>query len=64
VEHEGGFEVEPVCILDQKFKGLRNRAIDLVKVQWTCYSLEDATWEHEEAMWEEYSQFFADFEGI
>jgi len=28
----------------------------MVKAQWSCYSPEDATWEHEEGMWEEYPQ--------
>jgi hypothetical protein len=41
---------------------LRNKSIGLVKVQWTCYGPEDAMWEHEETMWEEYPQFFANFE--
>jgi hypothetical protein len=50
VEHEGGFRVEPVHILDRKVKLLRNKAIGLVNVQWTCYDPEDATWEHEENM--------------
>jgi hypothetical protein len=45
VEHEGDFRVEPVRILDQKVKIIRNKSIGLVKVQWTCCSLEDATWE-------------------
>jgi hypothetical protein len=35
VEKEGTFQVHLVCILDQKIKQLRNRAIELVKVQWT-----------------------------
>jgi hypothetical protein len=35
---------------------LRNKAIGLVKVQWTCYGPEDATWEHDQNMWEEYPQ--------
>jgi hypothetical protein len=35
VEQEGTFQVHLVCILDQKIKQLCNRAIDLVKVQWT-----------------------------
>jgi hypothetical protein len=62
VEHEGDFRVELVHILDWKFKVLRNRAIDPVKVQWTCYDPEDSMWEHKETMQEEYSQFFANFE--
>jgi hypothetical protein len=54
VEHKGNFQVKLVCILDRKVKVLRNKAIGIVKVQWTCYGLEDATWELEENMWEEY----------
>jgi hypothetical protein len=54
--------VEIVCILDQKFKVLRNNSIGIVKFQWTCYSPEDATWDHEENMWEEYPQIFDNFE--
>ena len=56
VEDEGDFRVEPVCILDRKVKVLRNKAIGLVKVQWTYYGPEDATWEHKENMREEYPQ--------
>jgi hypothetical protein len=35
VEQEGTFQVHPVCILDRKIKKLWNRAINIVKVQWT-----------------------------
>jgi hypothetical protein len=35
VEQEGSFQVHPVRILDRKIKQLWNRAIGLVKVQWT-----------------------------
>jgi hypothetical protein len=51
VEQEGAFQVHLVCILDWKFKPLWNQAIGIVKVQWTWYGPEDATWEHEDAMW-------------
>jgi hypothetical protein len=50
VKHEGDFQVEPICILEQKFKLLMNKSIWLVKVQWTYYGHQDATWEHEENM--------------
>jgi hypothetical protein len=53
--------VHLVCILDQKRKQLWNRSIGLVKVQWTWYSPEDATWEHEDAMQAEYQHLFEDF---
>jgi hypothetical protein len=50
VEQEDAFQVHPVRILDQKVKQLQNQAIRLVKVQWTWYGPENATWEHEDAM--------------
>jgi hypothetical protein len=62
VEQEGAFQVHPMCILDQKIKQLCNRAIMLVKVQWTWYGPEDTTWEHEDAMQAEYPHRFEDFE--
>jgi hypothetical protein len=34
VEHEGDFHVEPVHILDRKFKVIKNKTILMVKVQW------------------------------
>jgi hypothetical protein len=61
VEQEGTFQVHPVRILDWKIKQLRNRSIGIVKVQWTWYSPEDATWEHEDAMREKYPHRFEDF---
>jgi hypothetical protein len=51
-----------VCILEQKSKVIRNKSIILVNIQLTYYGPEDATWEHEESMLEEYLQSFANFE--
>jgi hypothetical protein len=53
--------VHSVRILDRKIKQLQNRAIGLVKVQWTWYGPEDTTWEHEDAMKEKYLHLFEDF---
>ena len=61
VEQEDAFQVHPVHILDRKIKQLWIRAIRLVKVQWTWYSIEDVTWEHKDAMRVEYSHLFEDF---
>jgi hypothetical protein len=33
----------------------------MVKVHWTCYGPKDATWEHEDAMQEEYPHLFGVF---
>ncbi|XP_012437643.1 uncharacterized protein LOC105763818 [Gossypium raimondii] len=43
------FEEEPVQILDREVKVLRKKSIPLVKVLWHNHSLEEATWEPEEA---------------
>jgi hypothetical protein len=56
--------VHPMGILDRKNKQLWNRAIGIVKVQWTWYGLEDATWEHEDVMWAEYPHVFENFEKL
>ena len=58
VEPEGGFQVQPVGILDKKVIMLQNRAIGQVKVQWRHFSPIDATWELEDEMRKEYPHLF------
>jgi hypothetical protein len=41
VDQEITFQVYSVCIMNHKIKQLQNRAIDLVKVQWTWYGTKD-----------------------
>jgi hypothetical protein len=64
VEPEGVLQVNHVHILDRKNKQLQNRAIGLVKVQWTWYGPEDVTWEHEDVMRVEYPHLFENFENL
>jgi hypothetical protein len=64
VEQEGVLQVHHVHILDQKRKHLWNQVIGLVKVQWTWYGPEDATWEHEDVMRAKYPHLFEDFENL
>jgi hypothetical protein len=64
VEQEGVLQVHHVRILYRKSKQLQNRAIGLVKVQWTWYGPKDATWEHEDAMRARYPHIFEYFENL
>jgi hypothetical protein len=58
VETKGEFQVQPMRILDRKLKIIQNSIIEMVKVQWTYYGPEDATWDIEYAMRVEYPQIF------
>jgi hypothetical protein len=64
VEQKISFQVHLVRILNRKRKKLWNRAIGLVKVQWTLYGTEDATWEYDDAMREKYLHRFEYFGNI
>ncbi|XP_040955919.1 uncharacterized protein [Gossypium hirsutum] len=52
------FEEEPVQNLDREVKVLRKKSIPLVKVLWRNHNSEEATWEPEEAMREQYAHLF------
>ncbi|KAL5786007.1 hypothetical protein ACOSQ2_008399 [Xanthoceras sorbifolium] len=52
------YEEEPVEILDREIKELRNKKIPLVKILWRNHNVEEATWESEEVMRQQYRQLF------
>ena len=52
------YEEELVEILAREVKELRNKKIPLVKVLWRNHKTEEATWESEETMWQQYLQLF------
>ncbi len=52
------YEEEPIRILAQKVKELRNKKIPLVKVLWRHHNTEEATWESEETMRQQFAQIF------
>ena len=52
------FEEEPVQILDRDVKVLRRKSVPLVKVLWRNHGREEATWEPEEAMQQQYPHLF------
>ncbi|KAA3470819.1 DNA/RNA polymerase superfamily protein [Gossypium australe] len=59
------YEEEPIKIMAQEVKQLRNKDIALVKLLWQKHGVEEATWESEEAMREQYPDLFTGkiFEG-
>ena len=52
------YEEEPVDILAREVKELQNKQIPLVKVLWGNHKIEEATWESEEVMRQQYPQLF------
>ena len=52
------YEEEPVAILAREVKELLKKRIPLVKVLWRNHKIEEATWESEEFMRQQYPQLF------
>ena len=52
------YKEELVEILPLEVRELRNKQIPLVKVLWRNHKTEEATWESEEAMQQQYPQLF------
>ena len=50
------YEEEPVEIMAREVKDLQNKKIPLVKVLWRNHKTEEATWESEETMRQQYLQ--------
>jgi hypothetical protein len=53
------YEERPVQILDRKEQVLRTKRIPVVKVLWRSQTVEEATWEPEEAMRAKYPHLFS-----
>ncbi|KAL6125183.1 hypothetical protein ACLB2K_073242 [Fragaria x ananassa] len=58
LQKDFSYEEEPVQILNRKEQVLRNKTIPLVKVLWTSHQVEEATWESEEQMRQQYPYLF------
>ncbi|KAJ9159693.1 hypothetical protein P3X46_025175 [Hevea brasiliensis] len=52
------YKEEPIRILAREVKELRNKQIPLVKVLWRHHNTEEATWENEEMMRQQFPQLF------
>ena len=51
-------EVQPVAIMDQEMKQLRNKVIPMVKVLWRSDIIEELTWETKAFMRNHYPYLF------
>ena len=58
VQEDLSYESQPIQIIDQEVKKLRNKEIPLVKVLWQSQQFEEATWEREDDMRQKYPQLF------
>ncbi|KAA3480704.1 receptor-like protein kinase [Gossypium australe] len=52
------YSEEPIRILARETKEFRNKRISLVKVLWHKHGVEEATWEPENVMGEQYPHLF------
>ena len=50
LKEDMSFEVQPVRIIDQKLKELRNKEIMMVKVLWRSNTIEKMMWETKASM--------------
>ena len=52
------FEKRPIQILDRREQVLRGKTIQLVRVLWTHYGIEESTWEREDEIRAKYPELF------
>ncbi|KAA3466689.1 reverse transcriptase [Gossypium australe] len=58
IQSDLSYSEESIRILAREIKELRNKKISLVKVLWHKYRVEEATWEPEDVMREQYPNLF------
>ena len=58
IEEDLSYEEKLVAVLDKQVRRLRNKEISMIKVQWQRHSIEECTWETEQAMKDKYPQLF------
>ena len=54
------YEEVPIQIVDMMDKVLRHAVVELVKIQWSNHSIQEATWELEEDIREKHPHIFQD----
>ena len=58
VRNDLSYVEEPIAILDHEERVTRRKSIPFVKIQWRNHSEQEATWELESVMREEYPNLF------
>jgi hypothetical protein len=58
LQEDLSYQEYPICIPDQTERRTRQKAIKFLKVQWSNHSEDEATWEHEDRLREEYPALF------
>ena len=56
---QGQLELEPKHILDTRERKLRNRNLVEHLIQWKHFSVEDATWEDQTKLYNDFPQLFS-----
>ena len=54
------YEEHPIAILDHDERRVKRGMVKFVKVQWSNHSEDEATWEREDRLRQEYPEFFSD----
>jgi hypothetical protein len=54
------YQEYPIKILDTSERVMRNKKINMCKVQWYHHTKEEATWEREEGLKADFPSFFSD----
>jgi hypothetical protein len=57
------YEEHPIAILDYDERKVKRSMVKFVKVQWSNHSEDEATWEHEDHLRQDYPDFFS-HEGV
>jgi hypothetical protein len=52
------YEEHPIAILDHDERKVKQSLVKFVKVQWSNHSEDEATWEHEDRLCQDYPDFF------
>ena len=58
MKHDFSYQEHPIRIIDQSERRTRNKTTKFIKVQWSNHSEDEATWEHEDRLRDEYPNLF------